>query len=45
MGELTPVASIDGRSIGTEAGAWPITRRIQEAFRLLTEAEGEPLPF
>lgn len=47
MGELTPVASIDGRAIGAGPGAWPITRRIQEAYRALTaaEREGEPLPF
>lgn len=43
MGELTPVASVDGRAIGS--GAWPITRRIQRAYRALTEREGEPLPF
>lgn len=47
MGELTPVAEIDGRVIGTGPGpdAWPITRRIQAAYRRLTETEGEPLPF
>lgn len=29
MGELTPMASIDGRVIGSGPDAWPIIRRIQ----------------
>ena len=45
MGELTPVASIDGRAIGSGPDGWPITRRIQREYRALTEREGEPLPF
>jgi protein-lysine N-methyltransferase EEF2KMT len=45
MGELTPVASIDGRSIGTGASCWPVTRRIQKLYQRLTATEGEPLPF
>ena len=54
MGELSPVAQIDGRAMGSSidpssaAGGgerWPITRRIQAAYRLLTETEGVPLPF
>jgi branched-subunit amino acid aminotransferase/4-amino-4-deoxychorismate lyase len=46
MGELTPVSVIDGRCIGKGEGGerWPITRRIQEAYRELTEREGTVLP-
>ncbi len=44
MGELSPVLEVDGRSIGGgEPG--PVTRRLQELFRLRTRTEGEPLPF
>lgn len=42
MGELTPVVEIDGRIIGDGARG-PITERLQKAFRLLTEEEGEPI--
>lgn len=48
MGELTPVAEVDGRRIGAGPGAgagWPVTRRLQNAYRKKTEMEGEPLPF
>jgi len=40
MGELAPVVRVDGRAIGTgEAG--PVTRRLSDLFRELTEREGE----
>lgn len=42
MGELTPVVEIDGRTIGD--GNRPITRLIQEQFKLLTETEGVIIP-
>lgn len=42
MGELTPVTALDGRVI--PSGDNPILRRLQEAYRRLTEREGEPLP-
>ncbi len=52
MGEITPVAVIDGRHIiGQDVGEggageerWPITTQIQRAYRELTEVDGEPLP-
>ena len=44
MGELTPVVSIDGRCIG-DGRPGPVTARIQEAYRRITETEGTPLPF
>ena len=43
MGELTPVYEIDGRTIGTGKRG-PITEKIQDAFRRLTETLGVPLP-
>jgi len=45
MGELTPVVSIDGRAIGEAQGMGPVTRTIQQAYRLLTETQGVPLPW
>jgi branched-chain amino acid aminotransferase len=39
MGELVPVRAIDGRSI-TEPLPGPMTRRLEEVFRGLTQAEG-----
>ncbi|XP_029116375.1 branched-chain-amino-acid aminotransferase-like protein 2 isoform X2 [Elaeis guineensis] len=43
MGELTPVVMIDGRIIGHgEVG--PVTRRIQDAYRVLTAESGVPIP-
>ncbi len=39
MGELAPVTSVDGRTIG-EGQAGPITGRLMGAFRALTEREG-----
>ncbi|MBX7042635.1 MAG: aminotransferase class IV [Ignavibacteria bacterium] len=44
MGELTPVRSIDGRSIEMERGA-EVFYRICNEFRRLTETEGESLQF
>ena len=42
MGELAPVARIDGRDIGT-AGHWPVTRRLSGLFAGLTAASGYPV--
>jgi branched-chain amino acid aminotransferase len=39
MGELAPIASIDGRPIGTP-GNWPVTRRLIGHFAELTAATG-----
>ena len=39
MGELAPIASIDGRPIGT-SGDWPLTRRLIDLFAALTAASG-----
>jgi branched-chain amino acid aminotransferase len=39
MGELAPIASIDGRPIGT-LGSWPVTRRLIDLFGELTAASG-----
>jgi branched-chain amino acid aminotransferase len=39
MGELAPIASIDGRPIGT-SGDWPLTRRLIDLFAELTAAAG-----
>jgi branched-chain amino acid aminotransferase len=39
MGELAPIASIDGRPIGT-SGNWPLTRRLIDLFAELTAASG-----
>lgn len=44
MGELTPVNNIDGRMI-VNKNEDTVFRKILEAFRLLTQTEGEPLPF
>uniref|UniRef100_A0A1D1YC77 Branched-chain-amino-acid aminotransferase-like protein 2 n=1 Tax=Anthurium amnicola TaxID=1678845 RepID=A0A1D1YC77_9ARAE len=43
MGELTPVVMIDGRVIG-DGEVGPITRRVQKAYKLLTEESGIPIP-
>jgi branched-chain amino acid aminotransferase len=40
MGELAPVVKVDGRAIGS-GSAGPITRRLMELFRALTQKEGE----
>jgi branched-chain amino acid aminotransferase len=42
MGELAPVVQVDGRTIG-DGKPGPITRRLSELFRRLTETEGTPL--
>ncbi|XP_068658821.1 branched-chain-amino-acid aminotransferase-like protein 2 isoform X4 [Aristolochia californica] len=43
MGELSPVVMIDSRVIGNgEVG--PVTRRLQNAYKALTEKSGEPIP-
>jgi branched-chain amino acid aminotransferase len=39
MGELAPVVKVDGRTIGSGA-AGPVTKRVSELFRKLTEREG-----
>jgi branched-chain amino acid aminotransferase len=42
MGELAPVAHIDGRTIGI-AGQWPLTRRLSGLYAALTAASGYPV--
>lgn len=42
MGELAPVVKVDGRLIGTGA-AGPMTQRLTQLFRRLTETEGDQL--
>ncbi len=42
MGELAPVTHVDGRAIGVSPPG-PMTRRLSELFRTLTETEGEPV--
>lgn len=44
MGELAPVAAIDGRQIGG-GGKGEITKRLSELHKELTHNAGEPLPF
>lgn len=44
MGELTPVLSVDGRTIGGGT-AGPVTRRLQRLYAECTSSLGEPLPF
>jgi branched-chain amino acid aminotransferase len=44
MGELTRVKAIDGRRIRNRAGD-SLLEQIEERFRQLTKAWGEPLPF
>ncbi len=39
MGELAPIARIDGRGIGT-SGQWPLTRRLSGLYAALTAASG-----
>ncbi|KAL5566134.1 hypothetical protein UlMin_029298, partial [Ulmus minor] len=43
MGELTPVVKIDGRVIG-DGKVGPVTHRLQNAYRNLTEESGVPIP-
>jgi branched-chain amino acid aminotransferase len=42
MGELAPVARIDGRPIG-EPDRWPVTRRLSALFAELTASTGYPV--
>ena len=42
MGELAPVTRMDGRAIGTGTPG-PMTGRLSQLFRELTEREGEPV--
>jgi branched-chain amino acid aminotransferase len=42
MGELAPVIKVDGRTIG-DGRPGPITCRLSESFRHLTETEGVPI--
>ncbi|XP_052180509.1 branched-chain-amino-acid aminotransferase-like protein 1 [Diospyros lotus] len=43
MGELSPVLKIDGREIG-DGQVGPVTRRLQIAYKNLTEGSGVPIP-
>ncbi|KAH0923537.1 hypothetical protein HID58_023555 [Brassica napus] len=43
MGELSPVVKIDGRVIG-EGKVGPVTRRLQNAYKKLTDDSGVPIP-
>lgn len=43
MGELTPVTNIDGRTIGN-GKLGEITKRLQEAYKMLPEADGWATP-
>uniref|UniRef100_A0A0D9VU79 Branched-chain-amino-acid aminotransferase-like protein 1 n=1 Tax=Leersia perrieri TaxID=77586 RepID=A0A0D9VU79_9ORYZ len=43
MGEITPVVMIDGREIG-DGKIGPVTRQIQNAYKVLTAGSGIPIP-
>ncbi|KAL5768462.1 hypothetical protein ACOSP7_015008 [Xanthoceras sorbifolium] len=43
MGELSPVVKIDGRTIG-DGKVGPVTRKLQNAYKKLTEGSGVPIP-
>ncbi|KAI7738903.1 hypothetical protein M8C21_020064 [Ambrosia artemisiifolia] len=43
MGELSPVLKIDGRVVG-DGTVGPITKRLQNSFKKLTEGLGVPIP-
>ncbi|WVZ57002.1 hypothetical protein U9M48_007450 [Paspalum notatum var. saurae] len=43
MGEITPVVMIDGREIG-DGKIGPVTRQIQNAYKILTAGQGVPIP-
>nr|GMD42133.1 branched-chain-amino-acid aminotransferase-like protein 1 [Ipomoea batatas] len=43
MGELTPVTKIDGRVVG-DGQVGPVTLRLQNAYKRLTEEAGVPIP-
>ncbi len=40
--EIVPVVKVDGRTIG-EGKPGPVTRKLRQAFRALTETEGTPI--
>jgi branched-chain amino acid aminotransferase len=40
--EIVPVVKIDGRVIGTGKPG-PITRKLEEEYRILTKSSGEPI--
>jgi branched-chain amino acid aminotransferase len=42
LGELAPVTKVDGRTIG-DGNPGPVTRRLTDLFRGLTEREGPPV--
>ncbi len=42
MGELAPIARMDGRTIG-RPGEWPVTRRLRELYAELTRTTGYPV--
>ncbi|MDX1586540.1 MAG: hypothetical protein R3222_07345 [Balneolaceae bacterium] len=44
MGELVPAIEIDGRKIGN-GKMGPMTQRLRNLHRELTQNSGEPLPF
>ncbi|XP_050223542.1 branched-chain-amino-acid aminotransferase-like protein 1 [Mercurialis annua] len=43
MGELSPVVKIDGREVGN-GKVGPITQRLQNSYKKLTEESGVPIP-
>ncbi|XP_027365562.1 branched-chain-amino-acid aminotransferase-like protein 2 isoform X2 [Abrus precatorius] len=43
MGELSPVVKVDGRTIGN-GKVGPVTRKLQGAYKKLTEQSGVPIP-
>lgn len=43
MGELSPVVKIDGREVG-DGEVGPVTKRLQSAYKKLTEGSGVPIP-
>ncbi|KAK1584166.1 hypothetical protein Q3G72_030457 [Acer saccharum] len=43
MGELSPAVQIDGRIIG-DGKVGPVTRRLQNAYKILTKDAGVPIP-
>ncbi|XP_048225644.1 branched-chain-amino-acid aminotransferase-like protein 1 isoform X2 [Ricinus communis] len=43
MGELSPVVKIDGREVGN-GKVGPVTQRLQNAYKKLTEHSGVPIP-
>ena len=41
MGELAPVVTVDGRTIGAHGGAGPVTQRLMSLFETVVDAEAE----